>query len=126
MVAMRCSRCGREISEDEVFGYFGEALCDDCYMDARFQVKPCDPWATYAATRSRQSLGLKGTEGLTELQKEIYDFIKRRGKPTREEVMENFRLSQREIETQLAVLRHCELVKGHKEGNRVYLVPFNR
>jgi hypothetical protein len=30
-------------------------------------------------------------------------------------------LSQR----QLSTLRHCELVKGHKEGNSIYLVPFD-
>ena len=39
----------------------------------------------------RQSLGLRGTEELSELQKKIYAFIKSRGKATRKEVMESLR-----------------------------------
>jgi predicted HTH transcriptional regulator len=100
-------------------------LCEDCYLDIRFEVKACDPWAVYSATRSRESASLKGAEGLTELQKEIYALVKRKGKVTREEVIEELNLSEQEMQTQLATLRHCELVKGHKEGVKVYLVPFS-
>ncbi|MFC1995145.1 hypothetical protein ACFLVK_01915, partial [Chloroflexota bacterium] len=79
----------------------------------------------YSATRTRESSGLKSTEGLTELQRAIYEFIRDKGKVTGGEVMENFNISEGELKTQLAILRHCELTKGHKEGNRVYLVPFS-
>jgi len=102
----------------------GETLCEDCYLDIRYPAKACDPWAVYSATRSRESLGLKGAEGLTDLQKAIYEFVKSNGKVTREEVMKNFNLTEPETQIQLAILRHCELVKGHKEGDKVYLVPF--
>ena len=47
------------------------------------------------------------------------------GKVTRDELMKNFNLADRELQAQLAILRHCELVKGHKEGDVVYPVPFN-
>ncbi len=121
---MKCSRCGREISRDDYYQYVGETLCEDCYIDVRYPAKACDPWAVYSATRSRGSQGLKETDGLTDLQKVIYGFVKSRGKVTKEEVKRNFGLSESEVQAQLAVLRHCELVKGHKEDNRVYLVPF--
>ena len=121
---MKCQRCHRDISDDESFTHLGETLCDDCYMDVMSPPKPCDPWAVYSATRTRESTGSKGGEGLTPLQKEIYEFIKNKGKVTAEEVMINFKLTQRELETQFATLRHCELARGQKEGDKVYLVPF--
>ena len=123
---MKCSRCGSEISEDHSYTYLDENLCDDCYLDARLKPKACDPWAVYTATRFRQSSGIEGADGLTDLQKAIFGFIKDKGKATGEEVMKNFNISQGELETQMAILRHCELVKGHKEADRVYLVPFNQ
>jgi recombinational DNA repair protein (RecF pathway) len=122
---MKCDRCGREIKEGDSYTHRGETLCEDCYLDARLEVKSCDPWAVYSATRSREGADFKGTEGLTDLQKEIYALVKRKGKVTREEVIEGLNLSEQEMQTQLATLRHCELVKGHKEGDQVYLVPFS-
>jgi late competence protein required for DNA uptake (superfamily II DNA/RNA helicase) len=124
-VAMKCSRCGQEMSEGNSYTHLGEIFCEDCYLDIKFEVKACDPWAVYSATRSRESANLKGTEGLTDLQKEIYALVKRKGKVTREEVIQELSLSEQEMQTQLATLRHCELVKGHKEGDKVYLVPFS-
>jgi hypothetical protein len=86
--------------------------------------KACDPWAVYSATRSRQSQGIIGGEGLTGVQKAIYEFIREKGKATREELIQRFSLKEIELQTHLAVLRHCELVKGYKESDRIYLVPF--
>jgi recombinational DNA repair protein (RecF pathway) len=122
---VKCSRCGREISADDSYQHLSETLCEDCYIDIRYPPKACDPWAVYSAIRSRESLGLKGTEGLTELQKAVYGFIKVKGKVTREELWENFGMKETELQMQLVTLRHCELVKGHKENNSVYLVPFD-
>jgi len=47
-------------------------------------------------------------------------------KVTREELTESLGIPQRDLERQLATLRHCELVKGQKEGDKVYLVPFSQ
>ena len=93
-------------------------------MDARSPAKSCDPWAVYSATRTRESTGLTGVEGLTSLQQAIYAFIKNQGKVTAEEVMTKFSLTKRDLENQFATLRHCELARGQKEGSKVYLVPF--
>ena len=122
---MQCKRCGREIAGNERYEYAGETLCEDCYIDIRYPTKACDPWAVYSATRSRETLGLKGTQGLTELQQAICEFIRGKGKVTREQLIENFELTEAELQTQLATLRHCELVEGHKEGDSIYLVPFD-
>lgn len=122
---MKYSRCGRQISKDESYEYLGETFCEDCYIDLRYPAKACDPWAVYSATRSRESLGLKGAAGLTDLQKAVYEFVREKGKVTRDEVMENLSLTETQLQTQLAILRHCELVKGHKEDDKVYLIPFS-
>ena len=121
---MKCQRCQRDVPEDETHSYLSETLCDDCYMDVRFPAKACDPWAVYSATRTRESAGLKGVEGMTTLQKEIYEFIKNGDRVTAAEVMTNFSITQRELGNVVATLRHCELVRGQKEGDKVYLVPF--
>jgi len=38
--------------------------------------------------------------------------------------MEGLGLAESEMQTQIATLSHCELVKGHKHGDKVYLIPF--
>jgi late competence protein required for DNA uptake (superfamily II DNA/RNA helicase) len=121
---MNCQRCNREIREDQSYLHAEETLCEDCYMDIRFPLKACDPWAVYSATRTREQSGLIGNEGLTDLQKEMYAFVKTSGRVAIEEMMKRFGLSQKEMQTQMAVLRHCELVKGHKEGDKIFLMPF--
>jgi len=122
---MKCNRCSQEIQEGNSYTHMGETLCEDCYLDVRLEVKACDPWAVHSATRFRERSALKGTEGLTDLQKEIYELVKRRGKVTKEEAIEDLNLSEQEMRTQLATLRHCELVKGQKEGDKVYLIPYS-
>ncbi len=121
---MRCNRCNQELADDEGHVYGGETLCEDCYIEAAYPTKACDPWAVYAAKRSRESMGQQGTEGLTDLQKTIYEFIKSRGKVTGEELMKHFALSPSQIQTEVAILRHCELVKGQKGDGKVYLTVF--
>jgi hypothetical protein len=124
VIALQCNRCSRDIRENEQYTYLSEILCEDCYIDIRYPAKACDPWAVYSAIRLRESSGLKGAEGMTELQKAIYEFVKTNSKVTREDIMHTFNLTEPEMQLQLAVLRHCELVKGHKDGDKVYLVPF--
>jgi hypothetical protein len=122
---MNCNRCGHETPEGERYTYQGQTLCEDCYLDMRLGVKACDPWAVHSASRFRETRGLKGSEGLTELQKGIFDFVKSKGKVTRDEVRKYLSLPEQEMQSQLAILRHCELIKGHKEGGKIYLVPFS-
>tara|TARA_Y100000310_G_scaffold334327_2_gene413895 strand:- start:209 stop:415 length:207 start_codon:yes stop_codon:yes gene_type:complete len=66
---------------------------------------------------------MKGTEELTELQKKIHEFIKDKGKVTREEVKQNLSLSEADIDTRLTSLMHSELVKERGERGNIYLIP---
>ncbi len=120
---MQCQRCQRNVAAEDSFEHLGQVLCEDCYLDVRSPNRTCDPWAVYAASRTRQR-DADPTAGLTDLQQAIYTFVKDRGKATGEEIMTQFRLSPRDMQNQFATLRHCELLKGRKEGETVYIVPF--
>ncbi len=121
---MKCERCGREITADESYSHQGQTLCDDCYMEVMSaQEKTCDPWATYLSGQARESSGQKGAEGLTETEKAIYEFVKSQGRATRDEVRAKFSLSAADLDPQLHVLMHSELIKEHSEGGTMYLIP---
>jgi len=97
---------------------------EDLIDEVSNRVKSCDPWAVYSAKRFRKMSGIKGTEGLTDQQRAIYEFIQFRGKVTIKELSSALHLPPPELENQLAILRHCGLVKGQKEDDKVYLTLF--
>ncbi len=119
---IKCQNCGKEVSEDDVFTTEGKTLCEDCYIDVGHRIRVCDPWGERSKRVFRESHGLEGTEGLTDPQKEIYEYIESKGKATKAELMEKFKLPATELENQFAILRHCQLLKGKKEGDQVYIV----
>jgi len=121
---VRCQKCGREVAASRSSTHGSQVLCEDCYMEASQRVQTCDPLAVRSAQHFRKASGLEGTEGLTELQRTICEFIKHRGRVTVHELYTTFHLSPRHLENQIAILRHCELVRGEKEGDTVYLAPF--
>lgn len=119
---MICHRCKEEIDPgDDTFEHYGHTLCEDCYIGAIQPPRSCDPAAVSSASSTRAMLGHSGTQGLTPLQKRIYEFIKEKGKATREDMLGNFELPPWEIEKQIAILRHCELVRGVKEGDTIFI-----
>lgn len=120
---MKCSRCGREITEDEGFSYQGNMFCEDCYMEVGLHPKGCDPWATYSATQASRGSGTK--EELTDLEKNVRQFIKSKGRVPRDEVMSNFKLSEADMDAQMTALFHSELVKEVRQGGKVYLISIN-
>jgi len=122
---MKCSKCAGDIAAGENFTHLGETLCEDCYITVRQNIQVCDPIAVRSATRIREKKGISGTDGLTDIQKTVYDFIKSRGEVTREEIMEGLNLSRQEMESHFAVLRHCELVRGFKRGDDYYITLFS-
>ena len=120
---MKCSRCGKEISEEEGHPYQGKILCDDCYAEVISTEKPCDPWATFLSGKTRERAGLKGEDGLSPTEKKVYEFIKSQSRTTRAEVMAKLGLSVEGLAPQLNVLMHAELITEHGEGDQMYLVP---
>lgn len=119
---MKCVKCEREIVEEQSYVYQGKVYCDDCLMDIGLSLKECDPWATYVDTRARERQGLKGAEGLTDMEKKVYEFVKKKGRVTRDEVIKEVGLSESELVVQLVPLMHSELVKEHSEGGQMYLI----
>lgn len=118
---MLCEKCGAGIQEGDRYNHGGKNYCEDCYIEVASVPKACDPLAVRSARLSREQSGQTGTEGLLPVQREIYSYLKKHGKATREEIAEQFKLDQKELEKHSAVLRHCELVKGLKEGDKIYL-----
>ncbi len=110
---MNCSRCQEHIPKGDEMNYLGQILCEDCYVEAVSLPRTCDVAAVYSAKLSRKLAGQKGTEGLTELQTEIYEYVKSSGgKVSFEDLMKKFQLSDPEMRRIFAPLRHCELLKG--------------
>lgn len=123
---MICERCKEIIPEgDDVFDHYGKKLCEDCYIGAVQPPRSCDPTAVDSARHTRAMMGHSGADGLTPLQKRVYELIKERGKIPREELMKHFEIPQWEMEKQIAILRHCELVRASKEGPVIYITTMD-
>ncbi|NMD42390.1 MAG: ArsR family transcriptional regulator [Firmicutes bacterium] len=118
---MLCEKCGAAISGDDLFEHGGKNYCEDCYIEAATVLKTCDPMAVRAARVTREKTGQQGTEGLLPDQKKIYNYLQKKGKATREQIARELQLEQADLEKHFSVLRHCELVKGLKEGDTIYM-----
>jgi recombinational DNA repair protein (RecF pathway) len=123
---MKCARCQEELDADEKYDFMGQFLCEDCYMAALTPPRSCDPGAVSSAMSTRRQLGQTGSQGLTQLQKKIYDYVKEKGSVEREQMTKIFGLPQWEMEKQFAVLRHCELLRAFKEDNKVFVTIFDK
>jgi predicted HTH transcriptional regulator len=119
---MNCSRCRKEITEDQSYVYNGKVMCEDCVMDVGLTLKECDPWATYVDTSARKRHGATGTAELTDSEARTYELIKARGRATRKEVMDSLNLKESDLNAHLQILMHSELVKEMGEGGQRYLV----
>lgn len=118
---MICARCEDEIPDGEQCEHMGQILCEDCYIEAIEPPRTCDVTAVYSAKLARKMAGQEGTEGLTELQKDIYEFIKDEGPVTHEQIMRKFSLAKWQLEKKFATLRHCELVRGFRENGTIFV-----
>ncbi|MGI5823082.1 MAG: hypothetical protein ACOX6Z_03985 [Dethiobacteria bacterium] len=122
---MVCEKCGEKIPEGEMFKHGGQDLCEDCYLEIISVPKACDPLAVRSARLTREKLGQKGTEGLLPVQKGIYEYLQGCVQATKDEIATEFNIDQKELEKHLAVLRHCELVRGMKEKGKIYMTLMN-
>lgn len=122
---MECARCKQTILEGESYNYYGKILCEDCYIQAIEPPRTCDVAAVHAAKTHREMYGQTGTEGLTDQQKNIFEYVKKHNKATKSELSSTFGLSDSELDRQISVLRHCEIIKARKIENEIYIVPFD-
>jgi hypothetical protein len=117
---MKCDRCGSSIKEDENYYSKGKVLCEDCYFYETNPIKACDPLAVASALSVRKQLSQSGASGLTDLQEKIYRTIEEKRKITKEELLTLVKIKPEELEQQFAILRHCEIVRAFKEGEKIY------
>ncbi|MBC3795767.1 hypothetical protein [Acetobacterium tundrae] len=119
-----CFSCGAKLEDEDVYEVKGKIFCDDCAMGQQKVLQTCDPGAVHSALLDRKKSGFTGTEGLTEIQKEIYLFIQEKNGVTVPQLIEKFKLTAEEAGAATTVLRHLELGKGQKREDGVYFVPW--
>jgi hypothetical protein len=118
---MRCDQCNTPIEPGEEKEHLGRTLCEDCYMDALSPPKGCDPWAVYTAKSCEARAG--GNAALTPLQERILGILKETGgvEPRELHKLLGGEPRLKDLERELAVLRHMEKVRGEKRGDRVVI-----
>lgn len=121
---IKCQLCGCEISKENSHIFKGATLCEDCHMEETHPVQTCDPKAVYSAKILDQEDKPSGKDTLDDQQKALYRFVTDKGKVTLQEICAELNLSPVRAQNQIAILRHLELVKGKKEGDKTYIVPF--
>jgi hypothetical protein len=72
--------------------------------------------------RERAQEGQKGTEGLSATEWQVYEFIKKNGRVTREVASRELKMTPSELQLQLLPMFHAEIVKEKSEGGGQYLV----
>ena len=118
----QCSKWWKTLEKHECYEHQGKVFCEDCYMDILSPMKACDPWAVHSAQTF-----LKGKDKLstlTPLQLNIVNYLKGKGEATLEEMMDNLNLIEEELRREFAVLRHMEILKATKKGEKILYVLF--
>jgi len=91
-------------------------------MDILSPPKACDPWAVHSAQTF-----LKGKDklaALAPLQLKLVSYLKQKGEATLEELIENVNLTEEDLRREFAVLRHMEILRATKKGDRIYYLLF--
>lgn len=118
----QCSKCGKTLEKHECYEHQGKVFCEDCYMDILSPPKACNPWAVHSAKTFLRGKDKLST--LTTLQLRIVNYIKAKKEATPEEVMESLHLKGDELRREFAVLRHMEILKATKKGDKIFYLLF--
>ena len=118
----QCAKCNKEIERLQRYEYQGEIFCEDCYMDILSPPKACDPWAVHSAKTFLR--GKDKLSNLTPLQLKIVDYFGGKGEATKEEMVENLNLAEEVLRREFAVLRHMEVLKATKKGEKIFYILF--
>jgi hypothetical protein len=124
MYAMKCDRCGQQINAGDEMDYFGQILCEDCYMLALSPNRACDPWAV----RSAQTLsGIDaGYAHLSAIQASILQILEQTGGLEPEVMAQKLQLKPSELERELATLRHMEKIHGKMQAGKKIICLWER
>jgi hypothetical protein len=115
---MKCDRCGDAIEKGEERDFYGQTLCEDCYMDALSPARACDPWAVHTAKSLVKNEG--GPSQLNPIQAKILDILDETGGVELKVLAERLQLKPSAVERELASLRHMEKIRGElKDGKKI-------
>jgi DNA-directed RNA polymerase subunit RPC12/RpoP len=109
----QCSKCGKTLEKHECYEHQGKVFCEDCYMDILSPPKA----QTFLKGKDKLST-------LTHLQLNIVNYIRGKGEATIEEMVENLNLTEGELRREFAVLRHMEILKATKKGEKIFYILF--
>ena len=113
---MQCQRCKTDIPKGEERELHGQCLCEDCYIDLLSPLKACDPWAVHSA----QSFSKSESPVLTPIQERIIAVLKKNGPTEPKDLSGMFELDEKDLEREIAILRHMERVRGElRDGKKV-------
>jgi hypothetical protein len=116
---MKCERCNQQIDPGEEREHLGQTLCEDCCIDVLSPMKTCDPWAVHSAKTFEKNAGKNLT--MTPLQAQVLKLLMENSamepKQLLAEMGQNLQL--KDLEREFAALRHMEIVRGEKQGNKV-------
>ena len=93
-------------------------------MDILSPPKACDPWAVHSAQTFLRGKDKLST--LTPLQVQIVNYIREKGEATAEEIIKNLNLTEEELRREFAVLRHMEILRATKRGDKIFYVLFSQ
>lgn len=118
---MRCEQenCHATIEEGEERVFHGRLLCEDCYMDALSPPRTCDPWAVRSASLAKEQGEQSEAGGL---QSNILQMLSECGGLSREELAEKLQVTPRDLERELATLRHLEKIRAAMQGEKKVIV----
>ena len=117
---MECEICHVEIGPGEERKLAGRTVCEDCFIDGSMETKACDPWAVRSAKSTERMMG---GATVNPLQARILEILEETGGLERPELLSRLgeEVTERELQTQFALLRHMEKVRAEKRGDRVIL-----
>lgn len=116
---MNCQRCQAQVDESELREHHGHRVCEDCYMDLLSPTRMCDPWAVRSA---KSTLELKDGDNLNDLQQGILEILQQCEGISLRDLAVRLKTSERQLEKEVAALRHMEKVRAAMQNGRKVLV----
>jgi len=114
-----CAKCGASIDAPEIYEFAGESLCEDCYLERVARPITCDPWAVHSA-RSSSGKALQ----LTDIQGRVLNLLKEKAPLQAFEICRELGISEAQFQNNFATLRHMELARGFKDGDKLSYTLF--
>ena len=117
---MKCDRCGAQILDGDETEYYGQTLCEECYMHALSPNRACDPWAVRSAQMLSQTQEFPSV--FRPIQSRILRVLRDTGGLEPHVLAEKVGIQLPELERELATLRHMERIRGKRQDGKTLIV----